>query len=303
MTKRRDRIEKLVAKGKSGEEIGRALGIDGGSARRLIRQVKTESGAKKTTVSHIMVPDCQIRPGVSTDFLTWISHYIADRKPDVLVQIGDFADMNSLSSYDVGKKAHEGKRYMADIATSNLAMERLMQYVPASTRKVLTLGNHEDRIDRAVESDAKLEGALSTKDLNYEKFGFEVYPFLQPVVIDGVAYCHYFPRSASGTVGQTKRGAPNARAQLIREGRSAVSGHQQGLDIACMPLGGVLQWGIIAGSAYPHFEKYLSPQGNTHWRGILVFHEVHEGYFDLMTVSLSYLKRRYGHLTSKRRKT
>lgn len=298
---RREQIEKLVAKGKSGEEVGRALDIDSGSARRIMRQIKSDSGAKKTTVSHIMVPDCQIRPGVSTDFLTWISYYIADRNPDVLIQIGDFADMNSLSSYDVGKKAHEGKRYVADIDASNEAMNRLMEKVPKNTRKVLTLGNHEDRIDRAVEADAKLEGAISIKDLHYEHFGFEVYPFLQPVVIDGVSYCHYFPRSASGSVGQTKRGAPNARAQLIREGRSAVSGHQQGLDVACMPLGGVLQWGIIAGSAYPHIEKYLSPQGNTHWRGILVFHEVRDGYFDLMTVSLGYLKGRYGYRTVKRK--
>jgi len=60
---RREQIEKLVAKGKSGEEVGRALDIDSGSARRIMRQIKSDSGAKKTTVSHIMVPDCQIRPG------------------------------------------------------------------------------------------------------------------------------------------------------------------------------------------------------------------------------------------------
>lgn len=256
----------------------------------------------KKIVSHIMVPDCQVRPGVSLEFLTWISRYIADRAPDTLIQIGDFADMNSLASYDVGKKAHEGKRYIQDIRSSNLGMERLMQFVPKGTRKILTLGNHEDRIDRAIESDAKLDGTISLRDLNYESFGFEVYPFLQPVVIDGISYCHYFPRSASGAVGQTKRGAPNARAQLIREGRSAVAGHQQGLDTACMPLGGRLQWGVIAGSSYAHDEKYLSPQGNRHWRGILVFHEVDNGYFDLMTVSLGYLKRRYGHLTEKKTK-
>ena len=51
---------------------------------------------------------------------------------------------------------------------------------------------------------------------------------------------------------------------------------------------------IIAGSCYEHNEDYMGPQGNKHWRGILMLHEVKDGSFDVMPVSLKYLKEKYG---------
>lgn len=202
-----------------------------------------------------------------------------------------------MSSYDAGKKSFEGRMYKADIEAGNHAMDLLMGPVSKmkkQPRKIFLYGNHEERILRAVESDRKLEGTIGYHDFNLDKYGFETYEFLKPVLIDGINYCHFFPRAASGTVMQTKRGAPNAKAQLIREGRSCTAGHQQGLDITPMALGGRLQWGLIAGSAYQHDENYLSPQGNQHWRGIVVKHEVKNGSYDPMLVSLDYLRRRYG---------
>ena len=52
---------------------------------------------------HAVIPDCQVKPGQDYSFLRWVGNYLAEKKPDVIVQIGDFADMPSLSSYDVGK--------------------------------------------------------------------------------------------------------------------------------------------------------------------------------------------------------
>src|SRR3990167_6344750 len=140
----------------------------------------------------LMIPDCQVRIGVPLDHLLALGNYIVAKKPDIIVQIGDFADMPSLSSYDIGKKSFEGRRYTLDISAAKEAMEILLkplndynekaqknhekQYHP---RKILTLGNHEDRITRAIDSDPKLDGTLSLQDLGYEEFGWEVYPFLQ----------------------------------------------------------------------------------------------------------------------------
>ena len=53
---------------------------------------------------HLVIGDTQVKPGISLSYLTWIGKYIVDKQPDVIVMIGDFADMPSLSSYDVGKK-------------------------------------------------------------------------------------------------------------------------------------------------------------------------------------------------------
>ena len=250
---------------------------------------------------HIVIPDCQIRPGDDFRFLTAIGNYITEKKPDVLVNIGDFADMPSLSSYDVGRKSFEGRRYKLDVEASKEAMFTLMgpifhEQVRIERNKkkrwnleqIFTLGNHEQRIDRAVESDPKLEGVLSTRDLRYAEFGWKVHPFLSVVVRDGVAYSHYF---TSGVLG---RPATSAAAQLNKKHMSCIAGHQQGLQIATgHRADGARLTSVIAGSCYEHDEDYLGPQGNKHWRGILVLHEVNDGEFDLMPVSLDYLKAKY----------
>ena len=143
---------------------------------------------------HLVLPDTQIKDGEDLTYLTWIGKYIVDKKPDVIVHLGDFADMSSLSSYDIGKKSFEGKRYVKDIDAAKKGMALLLaplvdfnilkrknkekQYKP---RLVLTLGNHEQRIERAVENDPKLEGLISYADLPYANW--EVHGFLSPVII------------------------------------------------------------------------------------------------------------------------
>jgi hypothetical protein len=250
---------------------------------------------------HLVIPDVQLRPGDDTAFLTAIGNYIVAKKPEVIVCLGDFADMPSLSSYDVGKKSFEGRRYTNDIEAAQAGMQSLLKplwnhndtmrrtkHKTYSPRMVLTLGNHEDRINRAVNNDAKLDGLISTDDLQYQAFDWEVYPFLEVVVIDGIAYSHYF---ISGVMG---RPITSAAALLTKKHQSCIVGHQQGLQIA---MGGCADGtqitAVIAGSCYEHDEDYMGPQGNKHWRGILVCHEVSNGSFDLMPVSLEYLTKKY----------
>jgi hypothetical protein len=157
-------------------------------------------------------------------------------------------------------------------------------------RLVLTLGNHEDRINRAVNYDRKLEDLMSIDDLGYERFGWEVIPFLKPIIIDGVAYAHYF---CSGVMG---RPITSARLTLTKKMMSCVAGHQQGRDVAyAVRADGKRITSIIAGSGYPHDEGYLNHQTNNHWRGHVVLNQVKDGEFDEMFVSLDYLKDKYGN--------
>ena len=71
---------------------------------------------------HLIVPDTQCKDGDNFEFLSWIGQYILDQRPDTVIHLGDFADMESLSSYDVGKKSFEGKRYIKDIQAAHVAM-------------------------------------------------------------------------------------------------------------------------------------------------------------------------------------
>jgi len=56
---------------------------------------------------HIMIPDCQVTPDTPTDHLRWIGEYIVEQKPDAIINIGDFADMESLSFFDKGKRTRK----------------------------------------------------------------------------------------------------------------------------------------------------------------------------------------------------
>jgi hypothetical protein len=49
---------------------------------------------------------------------------------------------------------------------------------------------------------------------------------------------------------------------------------------------------IIAGSCYEHNEDYMGSQGNKHWRGALMLHDVEDGQFDVMPISLKYFNNR-----------
>lgn len=251
---------------------------------------------------HLILPDVQAKPGHDFTYLTHVGKYIVDKRPDVVICIGDFADMPSLSSYDVGTKAFEGRRYRDDIASTHSAMEHLLaplhQYNARakklhrerySPRLVLTLGNHEQRIVKATNSDPKLDGTIGLNDLKYEEYGWEVHPFLDVVVIDDVAYSHYF---TSGVLG---RPCTSAAAQLAKKHQSCVAGHQQGLQIAMTHRAdGTRLTSIIAGSCYEHNEDYMGPQGNKHWRGCLMLHSVNNGEFDCVPVPLHYLRTKYG---------
>lgn len=87
------------------------------------------------TKKHLVIPDVQFKPGNDTKFLEAIGNYIVEKRPDVVVNLGDFADMPSLSSYDVGTKSFEGRRYKDDIAASVQAMEALLHPLKACNER------------------------------------------------------------------------------------------------------------------------------------------------------------------------
>jgi hypothetical protein len=254
-------------------------------------------------MKHFVLPDCQVKPGNSVEYLNKIGRYIVEKQPDVIVNIGDFADMPSLSSYDIGKKSFEGRRYNEDVQASHLAMDALLapmheyndkakkngkkQYKP---RMVLTCGNHEFRINRVVNGDPKLDGTIGVGDLDYESYGWEVYPFLEVVVIDNIAYSHYHVSGAAG------RPLGSAQLTLSKKFMSCVAGHQQGRQVAtAYRADGKRITSIIAGSCYEHDEDYMGPQGNKqHWRGCIMLNDVKPwGEFDEMFVSLDYINKKY----------
>lgn len=287
---------KLRADGMSNKAIAELFGMKVDSVRRLISETRTgqpemasEIRAKPTIY---IIPDTQVKPGVETKHLSWIGKDIAHRKPDIVVHLGDHADMASLSSYEGrGSKYFEGKRYKADVDSANdgwrLIEDGMGDFQPK--RKIYLLGNHEDRITRAVNTDPRLEGVIGFHDFIDEELGWERIPFLQPLILCGIMFSHYFPQPLSG---RPYSGA--IENQIKNIGGSFVQGHRQGLFWGRRELAnGQAQTGLVAGSAYLHHEDYLTPQGNNHWRGTVVLFEAHEGDYDILTMRMSYLEKEH----------
>ena len=126
--------------------VNRVLKVIGKNGPELLAPVTGKEGKKILFIS-----DCQVKPGVDLTYLEAIGQYIVDKKPDVVVNVGDFWDFESLSSYDKGKLSFEGRRLQDDIEIGKIGMAKLLgplkNYQKSNNdynpRLVFTLGNHE----------------------------------------------------------------------------------------------------------------------------------------------------------------
>lgn len=335
----------------------------------------------------LVIPDTHAKPGASNRRFTWLGKFIADKMPDKIVCLGDFADMPSLSSYDVGKKSFQGRTYWDDIESAleaqTLLFDQLKLIRPKQNPRIITVkdkdvsgltvaeaaihfnvskdsvrrwifenkikaekrgeqwvvfpntyrkliapktfelstypvgvnpkpvsyspqssgyhpemhllgGNHDEgRINRVINDDSKLDGTIGIEDLEYEKFGWKYHPFKEVVVIDGIAFCHYF---TSGLMDKPIGGANIGRTLLTKKFMSCIQGHTHTLNLACDTLpNGRRIWGMTAGCYFEHKESYVSQQAqDAWWRGLTMLHDVDNGDFNPSLIGMDFIKKRYG---------
>lgn len=244
--------------------------------------------------THLIIPDSHAKPGVSNRRYEWLGRLIKDIKPDVIVNIGDHADMESLSSYDRGTKGFEGRRYSKDILAAIDASERLEEAAGSAwrnARTVMTVGNHEDRITRATNAQSELDGTISVDDLAYEEFYDEVHPFKSVARIDGINYCHYF---TSGVMGRPIGGEHPAYQLVTKIHETSTQGHNHLLDYCRRTNSrGHPVLGLTVGCYFEHKEEYAGPANRMYWRGIILKRNVGGGNYDLETISLDRIKKEY----------
>lgn len=267
---------------------------------------------------HLFIPDRQVKPGCSNAIDHAIGNYIVKHRPQVIVNIGDHADMESLSSYDVGKASAEGRRYQKDIEASINAHEimfkplfelqrqqlaagnRLGHLIPQAATLTkgyynpethIFIGNHENRIARAIDDDPRLGGWMGIEDLQYARFYQYVHPFLQKHVIDGVTYVHYsFKKIPNKAIG----GELIARTILNHEMTSISVGHTPEFHYAEKFRGdGKKIQCLVAGACFDHYETYAGPRNSQYWRGIIHKRDVRDGVYDFEKISLENLLRDY----------
>lgn len=249
---------------------------------------------------HLIIPDVQAKPGMPIDHLDWAGQAIVEYHPDVIVCIGDFFDFASLNSHaQPGSRDLEGLRFKDDVDYGNAAFARLCAPMEAEIKRtaktkdpwkpllIVTLGNHEERADRVSATDPKWQGTIGSDHCDFR--GWHVYPFLQPVEVDGVLYCHYFKSfNSKFAIG----GSPDNR--LNRIGRTHTQGHQVGFLYGNRNYpDGSVRHSLTAGSFYLHQESYRGPQCNKHFRGLVVKNQTRNGNYSIMPLDISYLCKKY----------
>lgn len=242
---------------------------------------------------HLVIPDPHCKVGVSNDRFTWAGKLAKDVDPDVIICLGDWVNMDSLSHFDRGTMSFENRRYQKEIDHAHDALERFNKaYGKKKRRMVMLGGNHEHRITRFVESNPELDGKMSVEDIGFEDFGWEYHPYEKPVDIDGILYCHHFP---SGVLGKPISGEHIASGLLKKTFQSATVGHSHTWDHAVRgtPTGRHIM-GLCAGCYLDHNEPYAKSTMPLWWKGLVVKHNVHNGVYDLSQYSIKDIRRTYG---------
>ena len=251
--------------------------------------------------THLVIPDQHAHPDYHNKRFEWLGKLIVDIKPDVVINLGDCADMPSLSSYDKGTKGFEGKRYKDDVQCVINAQERMFDPIKRAKKRrpkfIMLEGNHEYRIARAINSDAAiLDGVISYSDLEYESFGWNTvrYRGATPgiAVVDGIAYAHYF---TSGVMGRPVSGIHPANALLVKQFMSCTQGHTHTTDYCVRTnAAGEMVHGLVAGVYQDWFAEFAGEANDLWWKGVIIKREVQNGMYDPQWVSLDKLRREYG---------
>ena len=243
-------------------------------------------------------------PQVDNKRFEWLGNLIFDIRPDYTVDLGDFADLSSLNTYDTRyPKAIVAQNYEKDIESAIDAQEKIWNKF--TTRKVKRPyrygfeGNHENRIKKALSHDPRLEGSkygisfdhLQTKRFYDEYFGYENgAPAIR--CIDGVHYAHYV---GSGNYGTAISGLHHAYALTVKLAASCTVGHSHKRsyfvkqEARPYPI-----HGLVAGCFKGKDESWAGQANQEWWKGVTVKRNIKNGDYDLQFISMEELERNYG---------
>ena len=252
---------------------------------------------------HLVIPDPHAHPQHDNERATLLGNLIKDLKPDVVINLGDTADMPSLSSFDKGTKAFVGRNYSADINSHLDFQDKMWSPVRRTKRKlprrVVLEGNHEHRIRKVVNSQPEFEGTgfgVSFDDLDLKYYYDDVveyegnYPGV--ITIDGIQYAHFF---LTGTSGRPISGEHTAHSLISKRHTSSTCGHIHILDYHTGINGaGDRLHGLVAGVYQDYHSDWAGRINDFWWSGVVIKRNIDgKGNYDPQFVSLDYLRKYY----------
>jgi hypothetical protein len=237
-------ILELYSHHKSFTKVASILGISRQAATRKIKRALDEYPAKLPSSQEPIKPASNVtrvllfcdrheQPGFGEDFkeMMWLADLANDKKPHVIVDIGDTQDFLSLCSHQrnetwSGKLKPSLAKELEHAAKMYAAFNKRLKH---KCRKVVTLGNHEHRLWTFENENPEMHGIPSTiytKDI-LEASGWEWHKYGEYVNIDGVDFTHV-PFNGMGK----PVGGDNSCKQLAEKStRDVVYGHTHALQL------------------------------------------------------------------------
>lgn len=253
--------------------------------------------------THLIIPDQHAHPEHNNDRADWLGQLIAALKPDVVVNLGDAADMSSLSLYDKGKAKFYARNYEKDILSHLEFQDKMWSPIRKLKKKlpyrIVLEGNHEYRVKRALDSSPELSGdkfGMSFRDFDFDSYYHEVveYNGQTPgiITVDGVSYAHFF---VSGTMGRPIGGVHHAASLIAKNLTTSVCGHSHTADFAIRtkPDGSKIM-GLVAGVYQDYDSDWAGHVNDLWWRGVVVLRDVEGGSFDPQFISLERIRKEFG---------
>src|SRR3990167_6228227 len=249
--------------------------------------------------THLVIPDSNAHYEHHNRRAEKLGRLIFDLRPDVVIHMGDSADMPSLSAFDKGRKAAIGRTYRADIDAHLDFNERLWHTYKKNKKGMpetwFLEGNHEFRIKRAINVQPELEGTVGFKDLELQRWYDNVIEYDGNIpgvgVIDGVHYAHYF---ISGVKGLPVGGEHAATTLLTKKYGSCTAAHSHVADwSARTSITGKKLFGCVAGCYLDYHTEWAGDANKMWWRGIVIKRNVEDGVYSPQFVSLEEIEKQY----------
>ena len=186
------RVSDLIRTAKLLEDEVLALKLERTAIPPIRTRIIPAKEGRSTRV--LAIGDTHDEPAIPKDRFTWIGRHCVARMPDRIVQIGDFASWNSISSHEERGSLGYAQRptFQEDLRSLEEAMSAF--YKETSSLSIpleLVCGNHEDRIQRFENKTPETVGTLWAQFEDVcARHRWRLHPYGQWLIIDGVGFIH-----------------------------------------------------------------------------------------------------------------
>lgn len=228
---------------------------------RISVRAATQFDDEEREITTILaIGDHHDKPGRDKKRATWIGRLAAEIRPDAIIQIGDWASLDSLSQHEAAGSQPDIERpsYVDELDSLAESLAAFHRDFPIGTCPTfITLGNHEYRAHRLAINSPKASADTGLRlEQVFAQFRWVTHPYGEFLTIAGVDWVH-IPKTV---MGKDFGGVQVERTLANKAIRSLVVGHTHRASVFTDPKVGQLRSIKVVnlGTSMPHgmIERY-----------------------------------------------